>query len=388
MKINTLKITILSISLATVTSGAAVAPALGIFAKHFYEYPELMVKLIISLPSVVIIFSSIIFAKVTKYFDAKTLAIIGFSFFIIGGIMPFFLQNLYIILFFRGILGFGVGFLTPLSVSLIGFMFEKSEQSKLMGLSGMCNQLGAFITVSFSGFLASISWQYSFLIYLFALLIFILVLVFLPKVKLSQKVQKFDKRNFKVVFSFIACVCIMQVLFFAFTNNFAIVYVDIIKPSLVGVVMAINGLCGAICSLYYPKIIKTFKAKTKYIGGFFYLLAFGLFSLRFNSWYSINGISLELICGILAAVCNGIATGTLMPLLISQISLKSKKANLSANMAICSVALYSGQFVSPIIDAICVKIFDLNHPKDAFLIAFFIAILFLAYSSRLKLKLK
>lgn len=387
---NMLKISILSISLATVTGGAAVAPALGLIAKHFASEDEILIKLIITLPSLFIILSSLVFAKLANFLNVKQLAFIGFTLFIVGGISPFFLDNIYQVLFCRAILGLGTGFLMPLSVSLLGFLFKKEEQGKLMGLSAMCNQLGAVITVSFSGFLASISWQYSFLIYLFALVLFILNMIFLPKIIIAQKEKKLDLRNVKNLSGIYINLFFMQVLFFNFTNNFSIIYQkeQIISASFIGVIMGLNGLFGAIASMKLQALIKKIRTKIKITGAILYILAFSLFSIRLDEPFSILGINIMLIIGIIAAILNGLAVGFTLPFLFSQISIRSKKQNLATNMAIASIATFSGQFASPLIDEILENLFNLHHPRDAFLIASFLAILLFIYNLRLKIKLK
>lgn len=387
---NMLKITALSISLATVTSGAAVAPALGLIAKHFANEGELLVKLIITLPSFFIIISSMVFAKISNVLNIKSIAIIGFLLFIIGGVAPYFLENIYYILIARAILGLGVGFLMPLSTSLLGYLFPKSEQTKLMSLSGMCNQLSAVFTVGLSGFLASISWQYSFLIYLFAIFMFVLCLIFLPNIKIGSKNISFDTRNAKYLIPIFVSAFIVQVLFYNFSNNFSIIYQEegLIKSSLIGIVMSLNALCGAIASLNYSKIKAILGAKIRLVGGFCYIIAFSLFSIRMQGDYYIFNINLMLIFGILGAILNGIATGIIMPFLLSQISIKSKKINMAKNMALASICVYSGQFLSPFIDEIFLNIFSLHGARDNFLIALFIAIFLFIYNLRLKIKLK
>lgn len=387
---NMLKISILSISLATVTGGAAVAPALGLIAKHFSNDSELLIKLIITLPSLFIIFSSLIFAKLANYLSVKQLAFIGFTLFIIGGVAPFFLDDIIQVLVCRAILGLGTGFLMPLSVSLLGFLFKKEEQGKLMGLSAMCNQLGAVITVSFSGFLASISWQYSFLIYLFALVLFVLNMIFLPNIKIAEKKKKLDLRNIKNLSGIYINLFFMQVLFFNFTNNFSIIYQkeQIISASFIGVIMGFNGLFGAIASMNLHKVVKKIRTKIKILGAFIYILAFLLFAIRFSEHIEIVGINLMLIIGIIAAILNGLAVGFSLPFLFSQISTRSKKQNLATNMALASIATFSGQFSSPLIDELLEHIFNLHHPRDAFLIAMFIAIFLFIYNLRLKIKLR
>lgn len=387
---NMLKITILSISLATVTGGAAVAPALGLMAKHFSNEGEILIKLIITLPSLFIIISSFLFAKLADFLNVKQLAFIGFLLFIIGGIAPFWLDNIYLVLLCRAILGLGSGFLMPLSVSLIGYLFSKDEQMQLMGLSGMCNQLSAVITVSFSGFLASISWQYSFLIYLFALIIFALNIIYLPSIKISQKGSTLDIKNAKYLTPFYINLFFIQVLFFNFTNNFSLVYQKehLINASFIGVIMGASGIAGAIISVFFARIVKSIKANVRLVGVLFYVIAFSLFAIRLDEPPFIMGINLMLILGIIAAIFNGLATGILMPFFISLISFKSKKKNLSKNMAIGSIVIFSGQFLSPLIDAFLENLLNLHHPRDAFLIAACIAIFLFIYNLRLKIKIK
>ena len=52
-----LKVTILSLSVVTVMAGAAVGPALGVIAAYFSDADPLMIKLIITIPSLFIIFN-------------------------------------------------------------------------------------------------------------------------------------------------------------------------------------------------------------------------------------------------------------------------------------------------------------------------------------------
>lgn len=386
---NILKLSVLSISLATVTSGAAVSPALGLIAKYFSNEAQIIIKLIITIPSIMIIITSFLFVKLSKIINAKYIAVIGFCLFLIGGVFPYFLDNIYLILFFRAILGIGAGFLTPLSVSLIGILFEKNEQIKLMSLSGMCNQLGAVVTVSISGFLASFSWQLSFLIYFFVIFIFLLNIIYLPKVMLSNTRKDFDKESLKATYPFYISLFLTQVLFFNFTNNFSIIYEKekLINPSFIGILMGSSGICGAFVSFKFLKLISILKEKIRYIGALSFFIAFLLFSIRFNTNYYIFNLNIMLIISVVACFFNGSAVGILMPFALSQISIKSKNSTLSTNMAIASACIFSGQFCSPFIDEIFMYLFNLHHPRDAFLIAAFIALCLFIYNFKVKIKL-
>ena len=176
-----LKVTILSLSLVTVMSGAAVAPALGAIANYFIKVDPLLIKLIITLPALFIIFTSLLFSLISSRLSSKTIAVSGLLLYIIGGCGSGFVNNIYLLLAFRSILGIGVGLIMPLSTGLIAYLFDKNEQSKLMGYSSAMNNLGGIIATTLSGYLVSLNWRYSFAIYLLGLFVVIMVIGVLPK---------------------------------------------------------------------------------------------------------------------------------------------------------------------------------------------------------------
>ncbi|MBU5468041.1 hypothetical protein KQI49_14525 [Virgibacillus sp. MSJ-26] len=51
-----LKPTIISIAMATVMAGAAISPALGLIAAHFDDAAPVLIKLVLTIPSLLIIY--------------------------------------------------------------------------------------------------------------------------------------------------------------------------------------------------------------------------------------------------------------------------------------------------------------------------------------------
>ena len=100
---------ILSISLLTVMAGAAIAPALGVIKAHFAGVPNLLIQFIISIPALFIVFTNLAFPYFCKLFKTRTLALLGLLIYTICGTIPFFANNIYIILIFRAMLGVSVG---------------------------------------------------------------------------------------------------------------------------------------------------------------------------------------------------------------------------------------------------------------------------------------
>ncbi|MBE0600391.1 MAG: MFS transporter, partial [Firmicutes bacterium] len=114
----TLKFTILSLSLATVMAAAAVSPALGAIARYFTQASPLMIKLIVTLPGLSIIVTSLLVNTFIKRYESKKVAILGLLLFSAGSAAGL-ADNIYMILAFRIVVGVGVGLVMPLSTALI-----------------------------------------------------------------------------------------------------------------------------------------------------------------------------------------------------------------------------------------------------------------------------
>src|SRR5690625_1272011 len=89
-----LKPTIISISMATVMAGAAISPALGLIAKAFPDASETMIKLILTAPSIMIIPFSFLSSYLTTKITKRTVIMIGLLIYLIGGLMPQFLDTI------------------------------------------------------------------------------------------------------------------------------------------------------------------------------------------------------------------------------------------------------------------------------------------------------
>ena len=335
-----LKVTILSLSLVTVMSGAAVAPALGAIADYFNKADPLLIKLIITLPSLLIIFTSLLFSFISSKLSSKAIAVIGLFLYIVAGCGAGFINNIYSLLVFRSILGIGVGLITPLSTGLIAYFFDKNEQSKLMGYSSAMNNLGGIIAMVLSGYLVSLNWRYSFAIYLLGLFVMIMVISILPKAEISRTKNSIDKQSLRKIAPYVFVMFITMVIFYTVPSNFSIIVTKekLIPTSFIGLLMSVQNITAVITGLALSVILKKVGRHTKYFAPG--MLALGFFSLSFT-----NHI-ITLVFGLAAL---GVGLGTLVPVLNSQISLHVDKEKMTSAMSIMSAMLYLGQFLSPIL---------------------------------------
>ena len=120
-----LTVTILSFSLLTVMAGAAVAPALKVIQDYFYDTPQSLVQMIISIPALFIFLTNMVFPKLCELFRAKELMLAGLIIYVVGGCAAGLFDNIWIILLFRAIVGAGVGIIMPMSTGLLSYYYPK-----------------------------------------------------------------------------------------------------------------------------------------------------------------------------------------------------------------------------------------------------------------------
>lgn len=360
-----LKATILSLSLVTVMAGAAVAPALSTIADYFSTADTLLIKLIITLPSLFIIVTSLLFSMISNLLSSKAMSILGLVFYIAGGCGAGLVNNIYLLLVFRSILGIGVGLIMPLSTGLIAYFFDQNEQSKLMGYSFAMNNLGGIIALVLSGVLVSINWRYSFAIYSLGILVLIMSIFFLPKADLSKAKDGLDLKSIRKILPYALTMFATMVIFYTLPSNFSIIISkeQLVPTSFIGLLMSLQNIFAFITGLLLFSIIKKFGKNTKYFATG--MLALGFWGLSFT------GNILTVIFGLFAL---GIGLGTLIPILNTQIAINIAKEKMTSAMAIMSAMLFLGQFLSPIIIDTIQSTFHLQGLQIPFCLATILSI--------------
>lgn len=181
---------ILSVSLLTIMAPTAISPALAAIKEAFSGISPTQAKLVLTLPTLVMMPIGLCAAGLTARMDKKKLLLLGMVLFLVFGLAGGFVDEFWLLLLMRLLFGVGLGIMTPLATSLI-FDFESDTQkrSKLMGIQGAFNQLGGLVFMAVSGILANISWRYSFFCYAFVLVSIILSLLYLPSIPPSGKME-------------------------------------------------------------------------------------------------------------------------------------------------------------------------------------------------------
>ncbi len=333
-----LKSAILSISLLIILTGSTVSPALGEISKAFPESDENIIKLVLTLPSFVIVPVSIVTGRLTHIAHQKRLIIIGLMIFIIGGIGGGFAHTISSLLLFRGILGLGMGLLTPLTTSLIADFYKNSERREMMGYSNAVANLGGIIATLLSGWLAIYSWRYIFGIYSLAIIVLILVIVGLPEPPPRDNIRT-EKIFINKKVLFIATLgFILNIAFYAIVANIALFIQEegMGNSGYSGFTMSLLTLAGFISSMFLNKLSYTFKHSK-----------FSISTALMGLGFLVLSKSTSLIIVLIAAFMIGFGQGIIKPLLLVKTAESAPKFSNAFALSIVSSFILLGKFASP-----------------------------------------
>ncbi|MFW2372416.1 MAG: MFS transporter [Gammaproteobacteria bacterium] len=161
-------------STLTVMAGATMSPALPGMEQAFHHLAnaEMLVKLVISLPGLMVVFTAPLVGLLLDRWQKKSVLIMATLVYGIAGTSGYFLQDsLAWILFGRIFLGIAVAGIMVTCTTLIGDYFKGPEQGKYIGLQAAFGGFGGVFFLALGGFLADLGWGVPFLIYSLAFLI-------------------------------------------------------------------------------------------------------------------------------------------------------------------------------------------------------------------------
>lgn len=370
---------ILSISLLTVMAGAAVAPAMGIIHDHFAGMPDILLQLIISLPALFIIITNLFFPWLCSHLKTKTLALSGLVLYVVAGAGCFFVDNLALLLVLRALLGVSVGVMMPFSTGLLAYYYPPERQASLMGLSAAMNQMGGVVATLLAGLLANIGWNYAFLVYLLGLVAVVLVALFLPNERLGKSNDGTNRtlnskpstlNLLKKFHPSVVGMFLVMILFFIYPTRFAIsAHAGTSLPNTaITLIMVGLDVVAFLIGLVFGRMMQRFRYAMKYIPPVGFIVGYLFLSL---------GSSLPLL--LLGSAFIGIANGIGVPYLNTIASMKAGKEAASTVMPMLSIALYLGQFLSPLLVTplgnACFGLSDLLSPFKAGVIIGFVYLL-------------
>ena len=285
--------TILSMSLLTVMAGAAIAPALGIIKAHFSEGNDLLVQLIVSMPALLIIVTNLFFLAISRRLRTRAIATTGLLLYVIAGAGCFFVDDIYVLLVMRALLGISVGLIMPLSTGLLAYYFPPEEQARLMGLSAAMNQMGGVVATLLARLLATIEWNYAFLVYLMGLIAVMMVWLWLPDEQLGSANKRgipFQPRQLLKFHPSVIGMLLLMMIFFIFPTNFAIIARQQTTLSTESITIIMVGLdvVAFFVGLLFDSLMRAFRQPIKYFAPLFFLFGFAAYLVPSVVWVLVG----------------------------------------------------------------------------------------------------
>ena len=370
--------TILSMSLLTVMAGAAIAPALGIIKAHFCEAPAMLVQFIVSMPALLIIVTNLFFLPISRVLRTRAIATSGLLLYVLAGAGCFYIENIYLLLVMRALLGVSVGLIMPLSTGLLAYYFPPEQMARLMGLSAAMNQLGGVVATLLAGLLATIDWNYAFLVYLLGLIAVVMVLRWLPSERLGSANKRgvpFQPRQLLKFHPSVIGMLLLMTIFFIFPTNFAIVASQQhgLSTEVITIIMVCLDIVAFFIGLGFGGLMIRFSKAVKYFSPLLFL--FGYMS------YIVPSVAMAVVGSIFIGIANGVG----IPYLNTIASIKGGQNSATTVMPLLSAALYLGQFISPLIVVPLSKaIFAPNDLVGPYKVGIMLCLIFLlqVYSTR------
>lgn len=341
------KISILSLSLMLVST-FSVAPAVPAMMAHFagQGYGASQVEFLITVTSFAIMGSLLLNPLYVRLLSERLIVSLALVLVALGGSLPVFIQSFPVVFVSRILLGLGLGMINARAINIIGLYFEGEERVQMYGLRGSAEVLGSASLTALVGLLLPFGWQYAFLIYLLALVILGLYLVFVPKVsavqldsptKVSPKLSHKDW-GFALSMALLAGFIINVNTAVTLKIPVWVLERNLGTASQASLVLSAMLLMGILAGLVFARLLSRLKNRLLPLA----FLVFGL---------SIFGLSLAPSIWLLAlsALCSGFCYSTVLTIVFSSVSARTDKTLIDKVMTIvlvfCNIGGATAAFV-------------------------------------------
>ena len=337
------QIAALSVALLLYTTSMT-TPALGEIAKAFPDAAPETIKLLSTIPSLMMVFFALISGKLTQYMSIKKIITIAMVLIFIGGIPSAFVGNLQFMIIMRFVFGAGYGLIFPMASAVITDLFTGQQANKLMGFKSAVGAAAGMIFQMLGGILAAYNWRFSFLGFLLVIPIALIIWFTLPDtgVKKPEKVDasgvKEKKLTTMTYILALACALLNMVQFCFMTNLAMVMKADGIgNATQSATVLSIFTAAAFVVGLLYGNIAKILRQFSASIGALFVGLSFVVLIFA-------NSIAMLII----GAVIFGIGFGLFNPAIVIAVAKSATKPKYAA----VAISIYVsgtgiGQFLSP-----------------------------------------
>ncbi len=319
--------------------GTGISPALSSIKAYFSDSPQILVQMIVSLPSLLVIVVALFFPSLSKKVSMRKLTAIGITLFTVGGLAGGVTSSIYTMILTRIIIGLGYGFMMPLSVGLLAYFYDSKEQHRLNGEIVIWSSVSSIVCMILAGYLAVISWRCVFLVYLVGIPCLWLCWKYIPDEKLNSPENKVSLSMIRRTLPYVVGIFVIFTAYFAILNNCSNISVSegTVAAAHIGTVMTIQ----TFSSLFTGRAIEWFK---KIFGG----------GVKIVIWIAAIGGLLSLcVPGSFPLLCLGLLLfGIALALAVGTLNAEAAIAcNKNEALSVGTLIMFMrsfGQFSSPI----------------------------------------
>ena len=152
-------------------ANASLSPALPLIRKAFSDASDLQIRLILTIPALVIVLASPLAGWTADRYGRKRLLVFSALLYGLAGVSGYLAQDIGILLAGRALTGVAVaGLMTCLSTLVVDY-FNGGARARFIGLQAAASGLGGSLFLLLGGVLAEAGWRQPFLMFAVALLL-------------------------------------------------------------------------------------------------------------------------------------------------------------------------------------------------------------------------
>lgn len=362
-----LRIAILCTGFPDIGAGSA-TPAIAVISQAMPHVPLGTVQMITTIPSLCLIIFTPLYARVARSISKKTLIVISFLFMIVGGIGPAFMDDIYLILCMRFLMGISGAIIMPVTVDLIVELIERPAKNTMLGYSSAVTSIGGIVFQTVGGYLGNIDWHYCFLSGIIAIPFYLFAIIFLPKGSANAERKNGEGPSFFKQIGEITpklwilgiFMTLWEMLYFVFLTTVSVLLVGekIANTAQVGVITSMVTVGGLLMSFFYGRLQKVFKIKILPLAYVVTTLGFILLSFTYSA----------IIAGI-GALFIGFGYGTSAPCQLSLANSMVPSDAKSIASSLCYMARGIGGFISVFVFTRIASLTGTEVGRSSFVIA-------------------
>ncbi len=347
-----LAIAVLSVSLQDIAAGA-ISPAITSMAAAYPDHGISFIQMVVTLPTLAIVLISPIYGWLSNKIQPRKVIIFGLGLFIFAGTFPVFLNNIYLIMLCRLLLGCGSGITITASLAIIPVFFEGEKRDSMVGFNTAMGSIGCIFMQMMGGYFCEINWHYSFLSYLIGLFSLIMVVFFLPDIPMSNPKQ-IENENKRINTGVPKAVYGMAILFavgmtfitFLSTNISIMVEGEKIgNAANTGIALSLYTVGSAVSSSLFGKL-------KKYIG--IYVIPLG-WILTAVGYFAVSGV--YTVQGVYGSILlSGLGMGIVVSSYFRRVSEITALPYVAFSVSMIATANGLGNFIHPTIVGLISKI--------------------------------